>query len=168
METNQLPTMDMNTSETGCCPKFNPQGWDQQTFSFDNKLFVKAKTKSFFHIPLNMGPMYKRVMKNIQAAEAEIKDTYLILSHDLSPWLAEHYFAVTKDVAGEEMTNLSGTYLTKVFEGPYRNAGKWVKEMEQYVKGKDKDMKKMYFFYTTCPKCLKHYGKNYVVAFAKI
>ncbi len=168
METNQLPNMDMNTSETKCCPKFNPIGWDGQTFSFDNKLFVKAKTKSFLHFPLTMNSMYKRVLVNIQKADAEIKDNYLILSHDSSPWTGEHYFAVTKDVEGEEMVRLSGTYLTKVFEGPYRNVGKWVKEMEQYVKGKDKDMKKLYFFYTTCPKCQKHYGKNYVVAFAQV
>jgi hypothetical protein len=26
----------------------------------------------------------------------------------------------------------------------------------------------LYFFYTTCPKCAKHYGKNYVVAVAKV
>jgi hypothetical protein len=26
----------------------------------------------------------------------------------------------------------------------------------------------LYFFYTTCPKCAKHYGKNYVVGIAKL
>ncbi|MHC4509420.1 MAG: hydrolase [Planctomycetota bacterium] len=26
----------------------------------------------------------------------------------------------------------------------------------------------MYFFYTTCPKCAKVYGKNYTVLLAKI
>jgi hypothetical protein len=26
----------------------------------------------------------------------------------------------------------------------------------------------MYFFYTTCPKCAKKYGKNYVVILAQI
>jgi len=25
-----------------------------------------------------------------------------------------------------------------------------------------------FFYYTTCPKCAKHYGKNYVVAFAEV
>jgi hypothetical protein len=29
-------------------------------------------------------------------------------------------------------------------------------------------MEKMYFFYTTCPKCAKVYGKNYTVLLAKI
>jgi len=26
----------------------------------------------------------------------------------------------------------------------------------------------MYFFYTTCPTCAKHHGKNYVVGVAKV
>jgi hypothetical protein len=40
--------------------------------------------------------------------------------------------------------------------------------MEQYAKTKEKKIKKMYFSYTTCPKCAKAYGKNYVVLFAQI
>jgi hypothetical protein len=30
------------------------------------------------------------------------------------------------------------------------------------------DSETLYFFYMTCPKCAKHYGKNYVVAVAKV
>jgi hypothetical protein len=66
------------------------------------------------------------------------------------------------------MATLSGNYLTKVFEGPYREAGTWVREMERFVSSAEKQLRKLYFFYTTCPKCAKHYGKNYVVAFAEV
>jgi len=66
------------------------------------------------------------------------------------------------------MASISGTFLTKVFEGPYQNVGKWVEEMKGYVKGKGKNLKKMYFSYTTCPNCAKAYGKNYVVLFAQV
>ena len=58
--------------------------------------------------------------------------------------------------------------LTKVFKGSYQNVGKWAMEMAEYVKGKGKEIKKLYFSYTTCPKCAKAYGKNYVVLFAQI
>ena len=44
----------------------------------------------------------------------------------------------------------------------------WEKEMEVFVKGKGKQVKKTYFFYTTCPKCAKFYGKNYMVAVSEI
>ena len=66
------------------------------------------------------------------------------------------------------MVKLSGEFLTKVFEGPYREAGKWVREMEQFVSSNDRQLQKLYFFYTTCPRCAKHYGKNYVVVFAEV
>jgi len=66
------------------------------------------------------------------------------------------------------MTTLSGTFLTKVFEEPYQNVGKWAKEMEEYVKSKDQKLEKLYFSYTTCPKYAKAYGKNYVVLFGQI
>jgi hypothetical protein len=66
------------------------------------------------------------------------------------------------------MAKLTGTFLTKVFEGPYHNAGKWAVEMKDYVKRKNKTLKKIFFSYTTCPNCAKAYGKNYVVLFAQI
>ena len=75
---------------------------------------------------------------------------------------------MTKDVPGAEMTRISGRFLTKVFEGPYKNAGRWAKQMKDYVTSKAKEIKKMYFFYTTCPKCAEFYGKNYTVILAKI
>jgi hypothetical protein len=63
---------------------------------------------------------------------------------------------------------LSGTFLAKVFEGPYRDAGKWGEEIKLFVAAKAKQLCKLYFFYTTCPRCAKHFGKNYVVAFAEV
>ncbi len=66
------------------------------------------------------------------------------------------------------MQELSGTFLTRVFEGPFRNAGRWAKDMEAFVLEKGRKLKKLYFGYTTCPKCSEAYGKNYVVLFAKV
>ena len=66
------------------------------------------------------------------------------------------------------MVRLSGTYLTKVFEGPFNDAATWVKQIQEHVAAKKKTASMVYFFYTTCPKCMKHYGKNYVVGFAQV
>jgi len=33
---------------------------------------------------------------------------------------------------------------------------------------KGKRLRKMYLYYTTCPKCAKKYGKNYIVILAEI
>jgi len=161
--------MEENTSiqETYCCPKFNPALWDDKEITWNNKLFIKDRVRSFLHIPLNFGAVAKRCAKKIDAAQAEDSPP-VWLSDENSLWGSNLYIAVTKDISGATMTTLSGTYLTKVFEGPYKNAHKWAKEMETYVLEKGKDLKKIYFFYTTCPKCAKAYGKNYVVLVAQI
>lgn len=168
METNTLPVYDMSDNPTHCCPRFNPDGWDEQELHFKEKLFVKAKTLSFFHIPLNMSSVYPKTFSAIEKANAFSEKNFIVLSYDPSAWHGEHYFAVTKEVPGQKMVRMSGDYLTKVFEGPYKDAPKWEKEMETFVKEKGKEAKKTYFFYTTCPKCAKYYGRNYVVAVAKL
>jgi len=71
-------------------------------------------------------------------------------------------------VPDSEMVKISGTFLTKVFEGPYKNVRNWIGDMKKYAESKKRDMEKMYFFYTTCPKCAEFYGKNYVVILAKV
>ncbi|MEI8048124.1 MAG: hydrolase [Bacteroidota bacterium] len=36
------------------------------------------------------------------------------------------------------------------------------------VKSKGQNVKKMYMWYTTCPKCAKKYGRNYVAIVSQI
>ena len=168
METNALPKLDMSDNPTNCCPRFKSAGWDQQELHFKDKLFVKAKTRSLFHIPFNMGSVFAKTFGAIEKAGAKPGDEFIVLSNDPSAWTGEHYFAVSKDVPGQEMVHMTGDYLTRVFEGPFKDAPKWEKAMETFVKGEGKKMKKSYFFYTTCPKCAKVYGKNYVVGVSEI
>jgi len=154
-------------SETGCCPKFNPEPWDEKEVTFQDKLFVKDRVRSFMHIPFNFAKVMIKNMEMIKKAEA-LPPLFLMLSDEKSLWGSDLYIAVAKEVSGAKMARISGTFLTKVFEGPYKNAWRWAKEMKEYVKTKNKEIKKMYFFYTTCPKCAEFYGKNYTVILAKI
>ncbi|TVO74211.1 MAG: hypothetical protein FHK78_14245 [Sedimenticola selenatireducens] len=168
MEINALPKYDMSDNPTSCCPRFHPEGWDNQALHFKDKLFVRATTNSLFHMPINMGSVFAKTLGAIEKAEATSDTDFIVLSHDPSAWRAEHLFAVTKEVPEQEMVRLSGDYLTKVFEGPYKNMGQWDKAMRDFVKQQGKQTKKSYFFYTTCPKCAKFYGKNYVVAVTQV
>lgn len=167
MELNQLPKYDTSDNPTGCCPRFKSEGWDRQELHFKDKLFVRATTRSLFHMPINMGHVFSKTFKEIEKANAVDVNQSAILSNDLSPWKSEHFFAVTKEVPGVENVRLSGDYFTRVFEGPYKNARYWYNEMKDYVKEKGSNPGKIYFFYTTCPKCAKYYGKNYVVGFGE-
>lgn len=168
MAVNTLPRFNMDNAETGCCPRFDPAGWEGAEIEFRDRLFLKTTTVNFLHVPLNMGAAMAKAWRTIQAAGAAPEGEYLILSTDPSPWRGEHYLAVAKEIPGATMARLSGTYLAKVFEGPYRDAGRWVREMERHVGSAGKQFKRLYFFYTTCPKCAKRFGKNYVVGFAEV
>lgn len=156
-----------NEIETGCCPRFNPEPWDEKEVTWQDKLFIKDHVRSFLHIPLNFGQVMVKNMEMIESAGA-LAPQPLMLSDEKSLWGTDVYIAVSKEVPRVEMERISGTFLTKVFEGPYKNAGKWAKEMKAYVKSKGRKIEKMYFFYTTCPKCAKVYGKNYTVLLAKV
>lgn len=152
---------------TGCCEPFNPEPWTDKEITWKNRLFVKDHVTSFLHIPLNMGQKIVKNMELIDQAKAQAPHQ-LMLADEKSLWGSDIYIDVAREVPGAQMATLSGTFLTKVFEGPYQNAGRWAKEMQAYVKTKGKGLKKLYFSYTTCPKCAKMYGKNYVVLFAQI
>lgn len=164
---NHIPLIDMSKSTTGCCTLIEPKEWDEQDVLFDGKLFAKARVRSLLHIPLNMSAVMSKTQAKIKEAGAEA-DEYLVLSSETSPWHSDQYFALSKEVNGLDTVRLSGSFLTKVFEGPYKDASKWYASLVDYAKAKGKTPLNTYFFYTTCPKCSKAYGKNYVVGFQQI
>lgn len=154
-------------AETDCCKLIDPKKWSGKTLTWKKKRFIKAHVIKFFHMPINLGSVMKNAMKKIDSAKGLPKDP-LWISDEKSMWSSDLYIEVTKHIPDAENVFLSGTFMTKVFEGPYKNIKIWLKEMEEYVRSKNKTPKNYYFFYTTCPKCAKHYGKNYVVIFAEI
>jgi len=156
-----------NNEETGCCKRFDPEPWENKEIYFQDKLFLKNHSFNLFHIPLNYGNVMKRSMKKIEKAGAKTNEQ-LMLSDESSPWRSEIYIEVTKRIPKSEMVKITGHFLSKVFEGSYSNSKKWMEEMREFVKSKGKNMKKLYFFYTTCPSCAKAYGKNYTVLLAEI
>lgn len=109
----------------------------------------------------------KRDMAMIEKAGAVAKEQ-LVLSDEKSPWGSDVYIAVDKEVPQADMEKISGTFMSKVFEGPYRDMRKYIKEMKAYMQQQGKELKKHYFYYTYCPKCAKAYGKNYIVILAQI
>lgn len=168
MDTNRLPPRHEDDNPTGCCPRFHPKDWMDVTLHFRDKPFVRAETRSIMHVPLNMGAVFSRVTERIAAADAYDPLDYITLSHELSPWRAEHLFATSKPVAGEEMVRLSGDFLTRVFEGPFSQMGDWTAKMAAAAAAIGKPGAEIWFYYPTCPKCAKTYGVNPVVGLARI
>jgi hypothetical protein len=152
-------------TETGCCPRFDPDQWDEKEVTWQDKLFVRDRVRSLFHIPLNFGSVMKRNLQAIEAADACDPDQ-LVLSDETSPWGADVYIAVSKEIPGARLERLSGTFFTKVFEGPYSQARNWCDEMRAHCEQHGRSVARLYNWYTTCPRCAKAYGKNYVVLVA--
>ena len=152
---------------TGCCPRFDPRPWDQREVVWNDKPFVKLRLHSAMHIPLDMGRKVVAAKALIDAAGAAPPQPFMLVE-ELSAWRADAYVEVTGPVPHADMAWLSGTFLTKVFEGPYRDAPHWASQMEAYVVGRNRTLVKLYFGYTTCPACAKAYGENYVVMVARV
>lgn len=168
MQTNALPKYDASDNPTGCCPRFNPEGWDDQELHFDGKLFVRATTKSVDHVPLDMGQVLEQTFCDIEKAGAYDPDNIIVLSHDVSPSEGEHFFAVSKAVPGLEVVRWAGDFITRVLEGSYENAPMWERQFMTDLEQRGHKVDAIYYFYTTCPKCAEVYGKNYIVAVAKL
>lgn len=149
-----------------CCPTFNPEPWNEKEITWNNKKFIQDRVVSFLHIPLNFGHVMKRIMKKIEKSGVSHED--LVLADENSLWGTNVFVPVSSDITGAHMAVISGTFLCKVFEGPYQDMGKWIHEMDVFVASKNKKESMRYFYYTSCPKCAKEYGKNYVVLLAKI
>ena len=154
-------------AEEECCPRFSPKPWNGKTFQWKNKRFVKGKVLTVFFMPINFGSVITKLNEKVENAGAKIPGN-LCLSDNTSKWNMNLYLAVDRKVPGVENVTLSGKFLSKVYEGPYRDTGKWCKDFKDYAKGRGLSIKKWYMWYTTCPKCAKKYGKNYVVIIAKV
>lgn len=154
-----------------CCPKFDPKPWESREFVWKDKMFIMDSIPQFMHMPIFGG--IDKVMTKLwnKAEESKAKPDnkdFLVLAYDPSPWKCEFYMTVTKEVSGIENAKISGTFVTKVFDGPYNDVPKWIKVMDKYLEGKEQKAIKYYFYYTTCPKCAEKYGHNYVVVFAQV
>jgi hypothetical protein len=145
-----------------CCPQFDPVPWDAKTFEWSDKKFIKGKVLTLFFMPINFGPVMRGLMGKIEAAGGTALD-WLALSEHTSRWNMDVYVAVDREIPGAENTTLSGRFFSKVYEGPFQNSGAWCKDFRAVAAEKQLNIDKLYMWYTTCPKCAKKYGKNYVV-----
>jgi hypothetical protein len=163
--------MDTNIENHECCPVFDPDLWNDKTYNWVDKPFIRDYLPQIFHMPFPpmMSKVIGRMWKKAKdaGASAEMKD-FLLLAYDPSPWKSELYMSVTKEIPEAENVKLTGTFTSKVFDGPYNQIPKYLKELDNYLTTQGKKAKKYYFYYTTCPKCAKKYGHNYIVGFAEV
>ena len=155
-EKSQAPTIDA----TGCCPRFDPEPWYERLVDLDSRLFVHDRVHSVMHIPLDFGRVISRSTGAI--GDAIVPDG-LVLCDEKSAWGTDVFVAVTRAVPGQEMVKIPGTFLATVHEGTYRQISEFSKPAVAAAELKGISSEQLYFWYTTCPKCAKAYGENYIV-----
>ena len=159
-------TSTTNPTST-CCPEFDPIQWDDKILEWDHKKFIRDSVFTFFFMPVNFGSIMKKLDEKVRKAGATVPD-WLCISDHTSGWNMDVYLAVDREIPGVENTTLSGRFYCKVYEGPFRDTGKWCKDFENIAKSKGFEVKKWFMWYTACPKCAKKYGKNYVAIFSQV
>ncbi len=150
-----------------CCPKLKVSDWDDKMLNWQNKNFVVGKVRTFFYMPVNFGKVITKLI-NLVTAEGGELDQNLCLSDHLSTKQMNILLAVNKKINGVENITLTGKFYCKVYEGPFKDTGRWCANFEKVLASKKLTMEKMYMWYTTCPKCAKKYGHNYTVIIAKV
>lgn len=160
--------METNTkSEPECCPPFDPIPWDDKLIVWENKRFIKDHVFTLFYMPVNFGAAMKRLMKKLEDSGANCP-AWLCLSDHTSKWNMDLLLEVDREIPGTENLSLSGKFYSRVYEGSFNQTGQWHKDFESSIKIKGFKLKKSYMWYTTCPKCAKKYGKNYVVILGEV
>jgi hypothetical protein len=165
----------MNNQNDECCPEFKVEKWDKKIFNWNNKQFIRETLPTLFHMPFP--PMIgKKITKMMSLATSAKKidakkDEVLILFQDPSAFKSNIYLSVTGNVSGANNVKISGTFMAKVYEGPYKAIPKFVKEMNIYLEKEGRKVPKndeYYIHYAYCPKCEKKYGHHYMILFAQV
>ncbi|MGE5426228.1 MAG: hydrolase [Bacillota bacterium] len=154
-------------NEKECCPKFDPAPWEGKEITWEGKRFIKGEVCCFMYMPMNYGPAVTKLMKSAEKAGSSNPE-YLMLSDQVSKWKMDLYLGTDKEVEGADNQMISGRFLSKVYEGSFREVGKWMADAKKAAEESGRTVLKQYMWYTTCPKCAKKYGKNYVVIFSQI
>lgn len=155
------------TDQPECCPKFDPAPWNDRMLEWQDKRFIKDSVFTFFYMPVTFGKAMKRLDETVRNAGAEIVDGLALADHT-SKWNMDVYLAVDREIPGAENATLSGKFYSRVYEGPFKDTGKWCKDYEGVLKAKGLSVKKWFMWYTTCPKCAKKHGKNYVSIISEV
>jgi len=170
----KIKTENQNKTETQkkiCCPIFNPEKYDNKVHNWNKKSFLKESIFTIFHMPIPW-TINKKIKSLCNQAknnniEYKLEDT-LILFEDTSAFKSNIYLSTTNSIPTENNIEISGKFLSKVYDGPYKDTPKFIIQMNEYLKEQNKTAKKYYIHYAYCPKCSKKYSHNYMVLFAEI
>lgn len=161
------PNGPIRESDAEHCPAVDRAAWDDKVFVWNDRPFLKVKVKTVFWVPLDMGKKIRRARAQLEGAGAAVAGGLILMQHR-SPWETDLYIDVAGPVPGAQIVTIGGTFMTRVFDGQYRDAPRFAGEMQRHVEGHGKKLHKLYYAWNACPRCAKAAGRNSCVVFAEV
>jgi hypothetical protein len=156
-----------DNAETGCCARLDTARWEGREHVWHDKPFLEGRVHAILHVPLDFGSVMARLQRTVEAAAAFAEEP-LWLSEEVSPWRSRLLVATDRTVPHAANVALSGTFVSGVFEGPYRDAPRWAATMRARTAAEGRPLTRLLFYYATCPRCARRFGCNQSVVFAQV
>lgn len=134
---------------------------------WNDRPFLKVKVKTVFYVPLDLGKKLRRAQAQLEGAGAAVPGGLVLMQHR-SPWELDLFIDVAGPVPGAEIVTIGGTFLTRVFDGHYRDAPRFAAEMQHHVEDRGRRLRKLYYAWNACPSCARATGRNSCVVFAEV
>lgn len=152
-----------------CCKDIDLSKWKLRKIVWKRKPFYVVTHGSFFHIPIGFG---KAIINGLETAAKKYytPNPEFVLSKETGWFSAKMMFPVNKVSSSDpNIEEITGTFVTRGFQGPYGQMGNFIRVFSEQVKQKfGKKPSELYFWYANCPKCAKKQGGPKIVIFGRI
>ncbi len=154
--------------ESECCPDIPKEKWEEKTVTWRNKPFYKFKVRSLFHFPIRFESSLRSAGKDIKSKGMEFARPVMVIERGSNTFSQEMLMSLDKIYPDPNVVTLTGTFMSKMFVGPYKDMKDYIKEMNSFVEEKGLHAKELLFWYTNCPECAKKQGGPKTVILAKV
>ena len=88
----RLAETHYNNAETGCCARLDVGKWDEKTFTWKDKPFLRDHIRAFLHMPLNFGSVISRDHALVEQAALKPKENTALPPSSLEHIRSQSYF----------------------------------------------------------------------------
>ncbi len=150
-----------------CCRRLGPGAWDRRFWSWDDKPFYRATYLTFFNIPLNLDSVVEKAVEEIGSHNLWT-EPMIYLGRDETAFHSSVLISVSRFTDQLPIETLSGRYYSRLFQGPYADSGKYVRETKTDLREQGSDAGETYMYHATCPRCIGEGKPPQTVVFAEV
>lgn len=138
------------------CQIIDVKKYNDKTVTWKDKYFYTAPQPCFLHIPIGIAVRIENAFTMLKDKGLKFDEKKHMLIQKDGLFRGQLMFEVAKPkktVKG--VVKLNKKFFAKSHVGPYKELGKTVRSLYQAAYKKGKTLKGIYFWYLTCPDCVK-------------